>query len=239
MGKTSVEYATDQITIYRYCNYRCRYCWAWRLPIFTSRIKRGKYDPVEEARKYLRITGRRVIVVSFTSDPYPWDEVDKMMTRRVLGVLANARQHRVLILTKNPTLALRDTDLMKKHGDMWLGSTVISIDKNDWEPYAPTPKSRILALSIAHDDGVKTWMSIEPIIPGVTKPEEIIKETWEYVDYYVLGSLNYPRQLKLPFTEAELKRYYMEHIPRAVRLLRELDKKYTIKKELKRYVGEL
>ena len=84
MPKTNVEYATDNITVYRYCKNGCVYCWAWRIPLFSKRIEKGKYNPVEEARKYLKIRDRRVIVISFTSDPYPFEEVVWKITRRVL-----------------------------------------------------------------------------------------------------------------------------------------------------------
>ena len=188
---------------------------------------------MKEAEKYLRKRGGRVIVVSFTSDPYQWEEERIQLTRRVLEVLSKARQHRVLILTKNPKLALRDLDLMLRHGDMWLGATVVSLERNEYEPLAPPPEDRLEALKQAKQRGVKTWLSIEPIIPSITYPEDIVEVTLGYVDWYVLGSLNYCRQLKLhSLTEGTLKLWYAAHVKSAVELLKKHGKQFHIKREL-------
>ena len=236
MPRSSVDYATDNITVYRFCPYQCRYCWAWRLGIFRSRIERGKYSPIEEATRYL-YKYNRVVVVSFTSDPYPPQEAEKQLTRKVLEVLALNRRNKVLILTKNPALALRDTDVMKKHGDMWLGTTITTIDDSaasDWEIKAPPPSMRLKALYEAKKKGVKIWLSIEPVIPGTTYPETIIRKTW-YVDWYVLGAFNYVKQLGFRYSE-DLRAWYLKHVKAAIKLLESLNKRYYIKKELRRYL---
>ena len=238
MPKSSVDYATDNITVYRFCQYQCRYCWAWRVPVLRSRIERGRYDPVAEARRYLRRSGR-VIVVSFTADPYPWVELEERRTREVLSVLAENPDNRVLVLTKNPVIALRDVDVMVKHGDMWLGTTLTTLDEvsaSAWEPKAPAPLLRVRALERAKEEGVRTWVSIEPITPGVTYPETIIEETVEFVDWYVLGSLNYVKQLKLLYRESDLREWYRKHVIKALKLLSELGKPYFIKKELRKII---
>lgn len=237
MPRSSVDYATDNITVYRQCWFGCRYCWAWRIPIFRSRIQRGSYDPLEEARRYL-YTYNRIIVVSFTADPYPPIEEEKQLTRKVLSILSKSR-NRVLVLTKNPILALRDIDIMLQ-GDIWLGTTITTTDDkaaSDWEPRAPPPSARLRALYEAKRKGVKTWISIEPIIPGTTYPEIIIRKTLWYVDWYVLGSLNYVKQLKLAFREEDLRQWYEKHVKPAIKLLKELNKPFHIKKELRKYLG--
>ena len=236
MPKSSVDYATDNITVYREpCPFNCIYCWAWRIPLFKSRIERGLYDPIEEARKYAGMRKRRVIVVSFTSDPYPPKEKILERTRKVLEVLASNPKHRILVLTKNPQLALRDLDIFKSHPDMWLGTTVISLERTYWEPHAPSPEERLAALELAHDEGVKTWLSIEPIIPSITYPERIVIETLDYVDWYVLGAFNYSKRLG-GVGEASLKDWYRLHVNNAVQILVHESKPFHIKKELKRYL---
>ena len=249
LPRSSVEYATDNITVYRYCGYSCVYCWAWRIPLFRSRISRGRYDPVSEAEKYLKIKEKRTIVVSFTSDPYPPIEILEKRTRKVLEVLSKAKQHKILVLTKNPALALRDIDLMKKHGNTWLGTTVITLNEKiagKIEIGHATPLTRLLALAAAHDR-IKTWISIEPIIPYITYPEDIIEATRDYVDWYVLGAFNYYNRIKLPkvnryipskFTKRELETWYRIHVPKAIKLLKEYNKPFFIKKELKKYLGD-
>ena len=238
MVRTKVEYATDNITTYRFCVHGCKYCWAWNIALFRKRIERGRYDPVSEARKYLHRTNR-VIVVSFTADPYPPIEREKEITRKVLEVLSKNPANRVLILTKNPRLALRDLDLMWNHGDMWLGSTVIVLDKTEWEPYAPEPMDRLKALKFAKKKklGIKTWLSIEPIIPKLTWVEDIVNEALDYVDFFVLGAFNYTKQLGVKFIDEELKiKWYRKHVPKAIELLKKYNKRFLIKRELRRYL---
>ncbi len=239
MPRTGVEYASDQITVYRGCPYGCAYCWAWRLPVFAKRIASGRYDPVREARKYLKTRGR-TIVVSFTSDPYPPQEVRERRTRRVLEILAQNPRNRVLILTKNPMLALRDLDLMLEHGDMWLGTTITALDPyyySKLEPGAPSPQERLYALRIAKRYGAKTWLSVEPIIPDATGAD-ILFATVDYVDWYVLGALNYADKLDLGIriNKRELAFYYRYNVPSWTRYLGHQGKPYHIKRELKRYL---
>ena len=231
MPKSGVEYATDQITIYRFCPYRCTYCYVWNSKLFSSRVLRGKYDPIEEALKYVKKQGR-VIVISFVSDPYPPIEREKRITRRVLSILVKSK-NRVMVLTKNPILALWDLDLMRQ-GEIWLGTTVVTLEKwQKYEPKVPSPFERLHALRLAKEYGVKTWLSIEPLIPQ-KNPEAIIKISADFVDYYVLGSLNYRL---LGFRKEELRKFYKEKVPQMINLLEELGKEFVIKKELKKFLG--
>ena len=239
MPRSRVDYATDQITVYRYCPYGCRYCYVWRNKLFASRVQRGRYDPVREAEKYLG-RSNRIIVVSFVSDPYPPEERDKKITRKVLEVLSHS-DNRVMVLTKNPLLALRDIDLY--NDNMWLGTTIITLMPDKWWYWEPRtlypPQKRLLALKTAHELGVKTWISIEPIIPETTYPETIVQTTIDYVDYYVLGAFNYPLQLGYTtYTKEALKQWYMKHVAKAIQLLESNGKPYHIKKELRKYLQQ-
>ena len=240
MPRSSVDYATDQITVYRMCPYSCRYCYVWRNKLFSYRVKAGKYDPVEEARKYTRRKDR-VIVVSFVSDPYPPFEREKRLTRRVLEALCST-DNRVMVLTKNPLLAL-ELDIKLYHScGFWLGTTVITLDhykSRYWEPKVLDPWARLLSLYFAKKwYGVRTWLSIEPIIPYTTYPEEIVGETLDYIDYYVLGSFNYSKQLGYTaYTWEELRKWYNEHVVKTIEILEKHNKQYHIKKELKKIMG--
>ena len=238
MPRSSVDYATDQITVYRYCPYNCAYCYVWRNKLFASRVVRGRYDPVEEARKYLRKNGR-TIVVSFVSDPYPPEEAVRGLTRRVLELLCRTG-NRVMVLTKNPLIPLsRDLDLFINGYDAWLGTTVITLSiviSSVLENHAPNPWLRLYALKLAKEKGVKTWLSIEPIIPYKTDIIDIINASKSFTDYYVLGAFNYPKHLGFKLSKEELRRYYQYKIPKAIELLESYGISYHIKKELKRYL---
>ncbi len=233
MPRTNVEYATDQITVYRSCPYDCKYCWA-KLPLFKYRIARGMYDPVEEAKRYLKVKGKRTIVVSFTTDPYPPIEFESNRTRKVLEVLASSH-HKVMILTKNPCLALRDIDVMLNgSAEFWLGTTITVIPDSSarmFEPKAPPPSQRIAAIKAAKYLGLKTWISIEPIIPYYTNIYEIIYRTRDFTDFYVFGALNYPTQTLGKQFKKHLKEYY-----KTIFNIFNLKKPHFIKKELRKYL---
>ena len=231
VGRSKVlDYATDQITVYKTCPYGCRYCF-WRVPLFRSRLRRMQPKPIQEAMKYSRMKNR-VIVISFTTDPYPPQEEHQRLTRRVLEILSHSYWNKIMILTKNPKLALRDLDIMLAHGRMWLGSTVIHLnDTNMLEPNAPPVSSRLEALRKAHEEGVTTWLSIEPIIPPITNVKEIVKKTHGYVDFYVLGAFNYAKQLGLP---SPTKEEYLKVLIPGITALKEYQANFIIKKELRR-----
>ncbi|RLI27584.1 hypothetical protein DRO58_04015 [Candidatus Bathyarchaeota archaeon] len=232
MGKSYVEYATDQITVYPPpCPYKCAYCF-WGSPLWKARARRIKPKPLKEAERYVRLREHRIIVVSFTTDPYPpWKEV-YTLTRQVLKILSEARQHKIMILTKNPSIALRDLDIMKTHGNMWLGTTITQwkwVDRLKLEPKAPSPFMRSQALKWAHERGVKTWLSIEPIHKA-SNPLAILENTIDHVDFYVFGKLNYAKTLGL---EEPTPGEYREKLEPALKLLDSLGKPYLVKKELK------
>jgi len=233
MVRSRVDYATDQITVYRYCPFACRYCYVWRNKLFASRVQRGKYNPVEEAKNYIG-KKNRVIVVSFVSDPYPPEERIKRLARSVLEVLCNT-DNKVLVLTKNPQLALRDIDMMGSN--CWLGTTVITLDKSKWRYWEPgtlySPSRRLWALRVAYELGIKTWLSIEPIIPGTTYPQNIVRKAIDYVDFFVLGSFNYPGWLGYTtYSRNLLEEWYRRHVVKAIEFLKSDGKLFHIKKEL-------
>ena len=230
MGKTNVEYADLQITIYSGCPFRCRYCWA-NTPLFRYRTRNPK--PIEEAWKFAKMKTKKTIVVSFTSDPYQPREFKDRLTRKVLQILAPTR-HRIMVLTKNPGFALsRDEDLLS-YPNVWLGTTVTSLQDIPDEPGPHGNTERIGVLQTAHEMKIKTWMSMEPIIPKVTIPRKIVEKTHKFVDFYVLGKLNYAKRFGYAPSDDFYDEWYRRHVPPAVKLLKKLGKAFFIKKELRK-----
>lgn len=59
-----------------------------------------------------------------------------------------------------------------------------------WEPNAALPLDRITALREAHERGIETWVSFEPVI----YPEDtfqLLQLTFNFVGHYKVGCLNY------------------------------------------------
>lgn len=82
----------------------------------------------------------------------------------------------------------------------------------------------------AHQAGIRTWASIEPRLPSVTDPIEVVKATHEFVEWYVVGRLDYETQLGYPKIP---KGWYRQKLQRVIDLLESLGKPYHIKKQLK------
>lgn len=277
--KSRVEYATHNITVYRSCPYGCVYCYVWRSPLFSRRVQMGKYDPVREAWRLSKRCGvEDRVVVSFTSDPFPPEESFYRRTRKVLEVLSQG-EATVLVLTKNPVLALQDTDVFLRREGFWLGTTVtrppICRDStkviytregflvcNDevWkelEPKAPPVSLRIDAIKKASNLGIRTWFSIEPLIPFYDAdggPRNWVVDFLfkraridaGLVDWIVLGSLNYGGAWKTvshvighEIDEEVLRRYYQVVVPEILDELERYGVKYYVKKELRRYLPGL
>jgi len=165
-------------------------------------------------------------MISFTTDPYQPKEAIEFKTWAVLRRLVHTK-HIIMILTKSD-LARRDFDLMK-HDNVWLGCTITALTKINDEPYAPPNDKRIAMLRDAHDLGINTFMSIEPILPNITNPVEIIKHTHPFIDYYIIGRLDYETKYGYPKIP---KGYYQKYIDECLYTLLKLKKMFHFKKQL-------
>lgn len=170
------EYGDYALNIYTGCPHRCWYCFA---PGVLHREKEkfhSHIEPrpgiVEETRKQLEkehITGK-LIHLCFTCDPYPTG-YDSTATREIIKLLKESGNH-VQILTKGD--GSRDFDLLD--GEDWYGITVSSFAQKDTmteigimprcphEPRAINPYARIAAAEAARRKGIKTWISLEPVV---------------------------------------------------------------------------
>jgi DNA repair photolyase len=133
-----------------------------------------------------------------------------------------------MILTKGGKRAERDFDLLTPNDKF--GLTLTCLDSSEslkWEAGAALPQERISSLQIAHDMGIFTWVSIEPVINPETSLE-IIRQTNEFVDLYKVGKMNYHPIAKT----IDWHKFGNE----ALNLLTSLGKEYYIKDDLKAYL---
>lgn len=178
------EYGDYAINIYTGCPHECYYCFA---PNVLHREKEKfhtciapRENIVEETRKQIEregITGK-LIHLCFTCDPYPVG-YDTTPTREIIKVIKESGNN-VQILTKGD--GSRDFDLLDEND--WYG---ITLDGADCK--APT-RERLNSLAEAHNKGIKTWVSFEP----VTNEREFFIELHcvsLIVDKVKIGKLNY------------------------------------------------
>lgn len=186
------EYGNYAINIYTGCPHHCYYCFAPNVLHRERELFHSHVEPrpgiVEATRKQLKaeqITGK-LIHLCFTCDPYP-SGCDTSVTREIIKLLKAPGNH-VQILTKGD--ARRDFDLLDSED--WFGITVSCMGDlaEVAEPRAVWPESRLWELIEAKENGIKTWVSFEPVI----SPKDVIQVIEEYSRYFdrvKIGKLNY------------------------------------------------
>lgn len=186
------EYAELALNIYTGCTHGCSYCYAPQI----LRRSRGDFAACVRPREGLFFDlerqlargdfGGRTVHLCFTCDPYPCD-VDHTRTRDVIGLLKDAGCH-VQVLTKNPTAALLDLDLLD--GSDTVGTTVTG-GGSFFEPGSPAESRRLDALMRVKRLGIGTWVSCEPILDAGAVMRAV--ERCDFVDRWSFGKLNHAK----------------------------------------------
>lgn len=187
----AAEYGDYAINIYTGCPHRCYYCFAPSVlrrdrEEFHSRVepRPGIVEAVKRQLDAEQITGK-LIHLCFTCDPYPTG-YDSTATREIIKVIKTSGNH-VQILTKGD--GSRDFDLLD--GGDWYGATISCL--NGWEekePGAINPVDRAWLLLKAHHQGIKTWVSCEPVINAYDIYTLLGDDRW-YINRFKIGKLNY------------------------------------------------
>lgn len=232
----AAEYSHLALNLYRGCHHGCYYCYAPGI----LRMAAEKFDEAQPRREVLktllytnapryRRTDMRVLL-SFTSDPYQPLELGYEYTRAALQILGRF-DIPFQILTKAGALPMRDFDLYGPHDAFAVTLTSLLLsDQEAWEPRAAPPSERLAALIAAHEEGIETWVSLEPVIDP-EKSLQIIKETRDYVDLYKIGTLNHRASDITPEQWGQFGRT-------AVNMLTAYDKRYYVKQSLQKYLGD-
>lgn len=185
----AAEYGDYAVNIYTGCPHRCYYCFAPQVlhrdrETFHSCVE-PRRDIVAELRRQFereQITGK-LIHLCFTCDPYPTGH-DSTTTREVIQALKEYGNH-VQILTKGN--GSRDFDLLDS-GD-WYGITLDG-ERTRKADFDVAPLFRYCTLIKAHEKGIKTWVSFEPVLDS-ENVLEMIKDVAPYTDKVKIGKLNY------------------------------------------------
>lgn len=244
INPSGVEWTDYNANIYSGCAHDCAYCYARpkRPYIKTWAEWRSRWrcavpveNAVELAQKEIRKREPGRIMFCSTCDAYQPLEKETELARQVLEVLLHSRHH-VLICTKSD-LVRRDYDVILPHKNVEVGFTFTSMDVIDEERFAPSPLARKYALRNANSLGIKTFVSIEPWIPEVTNPLEIIRELDPWVDRWIVGRLNHPYKIPAAYHSNVPDGYYRKRFQRVIEVLKETEKPFMIKRELAREVG--
>jgi len=227
------EYSPLSLNLYNGCSHACRYCYVPAVckkhpEMFHAQVSPRKdiLGKIEKDCKEIRGEDAQVLFC-FTSDPYQEAEKRHGLTQQAIEIF---RENNVSfqVLTKGGMLAARDFDLYTPRDQV--AATMTFLDDKDsleWEPGAVLPGERMEMLRLAKSMGIRTWVSLEPVID----PEqslEIIRQTHGYVDRYKVGKLNYHERAK----EIDWEKFAAD----AVTLLEEHGCEYYVKKDLRRYM---
>ncbi len=139
----------------------------------------------------------REVLLCFTCDPYQPLEDIYHLTRQALEVLAS-HGIRPRILTKNPAQAVFLDQKLLIAARAILGTSLSWTDAFRclmWEPGAPCPEDRIRGIRRAHGLGLRTWLSIEPVIDPV-QALEILRTVGREVDEVKVGKLNHNAEVE-------------------------------------------
>jgi DNA repair photolyase len=153
---------------YKGCTHGCVYCYAPSL-IHDDR-EWGSYVDVKvnaprTLERELRSLELEEVFLSSASDPYQPIEARYRVTRRCLEILQRNR-FPVSVLTRSP-LVLRDLDILKKMDWLSVGMSITTVPTREFEPGVPPLQRRIDTLKKLHDEGIRTRVSLAPVIPGV------------------------------------------------------------------------
>ena len=192
-GIPSVDYCVNP---YVGCSHGCRYCYATFMKKYTGHTEPWggfvdvKINAPEILQKQLKKAGMGRVMLSSVTDAYQPIESKYKLTRQCLEILLQS-QFPVDILTKSP-LVLRDTDLIKKFKDIEVGITITTHDEDIsrvFEPNAPSILARMRALKTLHDNRIKTYAFIGPVLP--MNPESLSKKINPHVDSIIIDRMNY------------------------------------------------
>ncbi len=221
------------INPYRGCEHGCIYCFARPTHAFLG-LSPGldfesrlfvKPEAPRLLEKALRRPGYRcqVIAMGTNTDPYQPIEKERLITRRLLEVMA-AFEHPVAIVTKSH-LVTRDIDILAPMAAKGLARVAVSVTTLDgrlarrMEPRAPAPRRRLEAIAALAEAGIPVGVMAAPIIPALNDPElEAILEAAAEAGAAEAGYI----LLRLPLEIKDLFREWLdENAPhRAARIMR-------------------
>ncbi|HMK54147.1 MAG TPA: radical SAM protein [Methanobacteriaceae archaeon] len=196
LSKTQIPVADYVINPYVGCSHACLYCYARFMKRFTGhREEWGEFLDVKVNADILvpkrgNYQGKNVFLSSVT-DPYLPQEKKYKLTRRILENLIPLEPS-LNILTKS-RLVLRDLDLIKQFPEREVGFSFSTLDerlRRQLERRAYPIKKRISALKEVHENSIRNYLFISPIIPFLTDWKSIIQKTQDFVDYYMFENLN-------------------------------------------------
>ena len=205
--KTGVEYGDYTMNHVLGCAHGCKYpCYA-----FLMARRFGKVDSYEKwlepflVKNTLEILDKEIprlkakiksVQLCFTTDPfmYGYEEIKKMSLASIQKL--NAAGIKCTVLTKG----LLPPELATFSDENEYGITLVSLNEDyreKTEPGAASYHARLASLRLLHDNGCKTWVSIEPYpTPNLVEQDlSTILKAIAFTDKIIFGRTNYSKEI--------------------------------------------
>lgn len=236
--KTGVEYGDYTMNHVLGCAHGCKYpCYA-----FLQKRRFGQVASYEEwlepclVSNTLEILDREIpklksniksVQLCFTTDPfmYGYTEIEEMSLAAIKKL--NSAGIKCTVLTKG----LLPVVLANYSKDNEYGITFISLDESyrkKVEPGAAPYNERLTALKVLHNQGCKTWVSVEPYpTPNlITQDLNSILEAISFTDKIIFGRTNYSKEIS---SYKLHKQFYNEQATKVIKFCEDRHIDYHIK----------
>ena len=250
--KSAVEYADYAINHAEGCSHGCTYpCYAMMMKKrcgvvktykdwLTPKIVGNALELLDkEIPKYKKDI--KFVYLCFTTDPFMYKQEEVID----LSLKIIERLNKDKIKTISISKGIYPKELVKNEiygTNNEYGSTVVSLSEDfrkKHEPFAAPIKNRIESLKFLHDNGFKTWISMEPY-PTPNFIQQDIKKILEevsFVDKIVFGKWNYSG---VTSHFKDYKKFYNESSYKVIEFCKENGIEYHIKEGTisRKIVGE-
>ncbi|CAB1254151.1 Radical SAM protein [Ruminococcaceae bacterium BL-6] len=217
--KTGVEYGDYTMNHVQGCAHGCEYpCYAYLMKKRFGQI--ASYEEWLEpylVSNTLQLLDREIprlkdkiqsVQLCFMTDPfmYGYQEIENMSLAAIEKLNKNGIKCSVLTKGILPQALAKMSDLNE------YGITLITLDESfrkHMEPGAAPLAARLQALRWLHDQGYKTWVSIEPYPTPNIKEQKLqpLLEAVNFVDKIIFGRMNYSKSVT---TYKEHKKFFNE-----------------------------
>ena len=215
--KTGVEYGDYTVNYVQGCSHGCKYpCYAFSMARRFGKVK--TYDEwikpiivsntIQLLEKELPKLCKEIknVQLCFTTDPFMFGYED--IKELSIDVISKINEYNIPchVLTKG----VLPKELLETSKINFYGITLVSLDdgfRRTYEPGSSNYQERINALKTLHDNGFKTWVSIEPFpTPNIINQDLLeILDSINFVDKIIFGRLHYN---KLVSEYKDFKKFY-------------------------------
>jgi DNA repair photolyase len=248
LNKSQVEYANFSINHVFGCAHGCKYpCYAFKMQKRWNKVK--SYEDwlqprlVDNALELLdrEIKRKRQLIdfvhMSFMTDPFMYDASNQCGFKPVedltLAIIQKLNGHGIKVTTLSKGIYPEILTDRATYGEgNEYGITVVSLDpafQQKYEPFAAPVHERLNSLRVLHDQGLRTWVSIEPYpTPNLVEQDLVdILDRVSFVDTIIFGKMNYNQSAS---SYSKKRQFYGECVNQVSDFCRQRNIRYHIKK---------